>query len=93
MFSNQSPCGPCGCAAADPAAGAANGLKSLWGCCKQIIPQSVCVCCCAENNKLIKKIQYNRTELQIDLSVLKKMKDLLLFVSVGVNIPENGTFR
>lgn len=52
----------------------------------------MCVCC-AENNKLIKKVHYNRTELQIDLSVLKKMKDLLLFVSVGVNIPENATFR
>lgn len=52
MFTNQSPCGPCGCAAADRAAGASNGLKSLWGCCKQVIPQSVCAA--VQRNNLIK---------------------------------------
>lgn len=51
LFTNQSPCGPCGCAAADPAEGASNGLKSLWGCCKQN-HITISVCCCTGTTKL-----------------------------------------
>lgn len=51
MSTNQSQCGPCGCAEADPAAGASDGLMSLWGCCKHIIPQSDCATVQNKNNQ------------------------------------------
>lgn len=65
MLANQSPCGPCGCAAADPAAGASNGLKSLWGCCKQITPLSVCAA--GQKNNSIKKVKWYNRQLLLQI--------------------------